>query len=214
MLPGKAPLKRPCGSFTTSRGRSSGCVEPFRLTEPIMLPVAVSPIQILPFSPPERYTSLLSDEKVTPMKLALTSIRLTIGVGLSSWVIKVREKGPAPLLSVASILPSGDKARPKGLGALTFTSVPVGVSNRPFGKIAALRPSMMVSVVAGRSPAGAEKVRKFELRVADEPRSASAAQGAEANMPSTSTPLIKAAIAVYRKQYVIYIVSSSSSLRL
>src|SRR5262249_4983283 len=140
---------------------------------------------------------LLSDEKVTPMKLALTSIRLTVGVGVCNWVIKVRENGPAPLLRVASILPSGDTARPKGLGACTFTSTPAGVSNRPFGSIAPSRPLMVVLVVAGCSPAGAEKVRKSERRAAEESWSASAAQVPEANIPSTNAPPIQATRASY-----------------
>ena len=83
----------------------------------MIVPSAVSPIQMLPLSPPERYTRLLSGEKVTPMKVALTSTRFTAGVELPSCEIKVSENGRVPLLSVASICPSGDSARPKGFGA-------------------------------------------------------------------------------------------------
>ena len=72
---------------------------------------------MLPFSPPERYTRRLSGENVTPMKLALTLMRLTAGVELAICEIKVSENGAAPLLSVASICPSGDSARPNGFGA-------------------------------------------------------------------------------------------------
>ena len=104
----------------------------------------------------------VSGENVTPMKVALTSIRLTAGTRLFSCVTSVRENGPAPLLSVASIRPSGDNAMPNGFGACTFTSTPAGVSSRPFGRIATRTPSRTVSVVAGRLPAGAEKFRKPE----------------------------------------------------
>ena len=51
------------------------------------------------------------------MKLALTSMRFTAGVELPICEIKVSENGRVPLLSVASICPSGDSARPKGFGA-------------------------------------------------------------------------------------------------
>ena len=50
------------------------------------------------------------------MKLALMSMRLTASA-LVIPVINVSENGPAPLLSVASIVPSGDNARPNGFGA-------------------------------------------------------------------------------------------------
>jgi hypothetical protein len=65
-----------------------------------------------------------------------------------------KQEGPAPLLSVASILPSGDNASPNGFGAWTLTSIPAGVTRRPFGRTAARTPSITVLVVAGRSPAG------------------------------------------------------------
>src|SRR5262245_28955060 len=105
---------------------------------------------------------LLSGENVTPIKLAFTSIRLTAGAALLNWVISVNENGAAPLLSVASIIPSGDNARPNGFGACTFTSVPAGVTRRPFGSTAAFIPLITVLVVAGRLPAGAEKLKKSE----------------------------------------------------
>ena len=82
MFPGNAPLKRSTGLVTTSNGRSIGCAAPFRFTEPMIVPVAVSPIQMFPFSPPERYTRALSGENVTPMKLALTSMRFATGAAL------------------------------------------------------------------------------------------------------------------------------------
>src|SRR5262249_25534798 len=96
--------------------------------------------------------------------LAFTLMRLTDGVWLASCETSVSENGPAPLLSVASIVPSGDSARPNGFGACTFTSVPAGVTSRPFGRIAAWTPSTIVSAVAGPSPAGAENLRKSENR--------------------------------------------------
>ena len=51
------------------------------------------------------------------MKLAFRSIRLTVGAPLFTRPISVSENGPAPLLSVASVSPSGDSAIPNGFGA-------------------------------------------------------------------------------------------------
>src|SRR5262245_28810166 len=108
------------------------------------------------------------------MKLALRLIRLATGA--ADWICEtsVSENGEAPLLTVASIAPSGERARPNGFGACTLTSTPAGVTRRPFGRTAASRPLMVVCAAAGRLPAGAEKRRKSEsrrrsARIASEP---------------------------------------------
>src|SRR5262245_27210996 len=71
--------------------------------------------------------------------------------------MSVTEKRDAPLLIVARVLPSTDRARPKGLGASIFPSAPTGVRSRPLGKTAPLYPSMLISLRVGKSPAGALK---------------------------------------------------------
>jgi len=67
---------------------------------------------------------------------------------------------------------------PKGLGASTLTSTPAGVMKRPFGRIAARKPSMKISRVVGRSPAGA---RKWTVCDCSCGLSASADQGSAVN---------------------------------
>src|SRR5262249_24946084 len=151
-----------------------GWLGPLRFTEPITCPDRTSAIQMLPFSPPERYTRWLSGENVTPRNVALTSTRFAVGAAASRCVMSVSENGPAPLFAVASVAPSGDSAIPSGLGAPTLTSIPAGVTNRPFGRIAVLTPLMTVSVVAGRLPAGAENFRKSDGRPSGSPRDADA----------------------------------------
>src|SRR5262245_23726620 len=119
------------------------------------------------------------------MKLAFTSIRRTRGAALARSVIRVSENGPAPLLSVASILPFGASAMPKGFGACTFTSTPAGVKSRPFGSTATLTPSITVLVVAGLLPAGAEKRRKPESPPSCSPRCAAAVHAPAVNSAVT-----------------------------
>src|SRR5215475_15744605 len=75
---------------------------------------------------------------------------------------KVIENGPIPLLTVARVFPSGESAIPYGLGALTFSSAPTGVMNRPFGKTAPLSPPKLITRLAGKWPAGALRVIAFE----------------------------------------------------
>src|SRR5262245_40455961 len=91
------------------------------------------------------------------MKVEFNGTTATTGRAARASRISVTEKLDAPLLMVASVVPSGDNASPNGFGAPTSISTPAGVRTRPLGRIAAGRPSMVVAVVAGRSPAGARK---------------------------------------------------------
>lgn len=99
--------------------------------------VAVSPIQTLPFSPPDAKKRDPSAENAMPMKVAFTSTRVTAGV--LPWMLRINEMEncDAPLLIVASVIPSGESASPYGLGASSMTSVPTGVTSRPLGRMAA-----------------------------------------------------------------------------
>src|SRR5262245_2174131 len=71
---------------------------------------------------------------------------------------------------------------PNGFGAWTFTSMPAGVSSRPFGRTAARTPLTMVLVLAGLLPAGAEKFRKPESRPSCPPRCAAIVQAPAAKI--------------------------------
>src|SRR5438046_3021063 len=96
------------------------------------------------------------------MKAASTSTRLATGAAPSIPRTRVTEKREAPLLTVASVLPSGATVSPKGLGASTPISRPTGVTSRPLGSTAASKPSMDTDRLAGRSPAGARKRRNLD----------------------------------------------------
>src|SRR5690349_6684654 len=98
----------------------------------------------------------------------MNAASIATGAALGGWPsprrISVTEKLAAPLLLVATSRSSGDTASPNGLGAPTETSTPAGVTNRPFGRIAADRPSIVVASVVGRSPAGARNSTNRESR--------------------------------------------------
>src|SRR5262245_52900439 len=113
MLPGNAPLKRPGGFLVTSSGGVNGCVAPFKLIEPTIAFLAVSPIQMLPFSPPDAKNREPSAENTTPMNVAFTGMRVTVGVDVQLRM-SVTENRDAPLLIVAITRPSGDSASPYG----------------------------------------------------------------------------------------------------
>ena len=83
------------------------------------------------------------------MNVASSGTKVVVGVAVRRPRTSVTEKREAPLLIVAAVWPSGDSARPNGLGAPTLTSVPAGVTKRPFGRIAPERPSMVVASVVG-----------------------------------------------------------------
>src|SRR5262245_38901201 len=115
--------------------------------------------------------------------------------------MSVSENGPAPLLSVARTCPFGDSAMPNGFGASTLTSVPAGVTSRPFGSTAARTPSMTVAVVAGRFPAGAEKFTNFESAPLGPPGSAVAVQLPDVRSPHTMMPPAIAVTILCRAKY-------------
>src|SRR5262245_15522002 len=86
-----------------------------------------------------------------------------VGAFESMFLMIETEKGPIPLFTVASIAPFGASASPNGLGALTATSRPAGVTRRPLGSTAASKQSMLMWRAAGSSPAGALNSMAFEL---------------------------------------------------
>ncbi len=163
---------------------------------------------MLPFSPPETYTRALSGENATPIKLAFRSIRFTVGAALPRSEISVSEKGPAPLLSVASMRPFGDSAMPNGFGACTFTSTPAGVTSRPFGRTAALTPSITVSVLAGRLPAGAAKRTNCDSPPSCPPCSAAADHAPAIHSINTAMPPAPAVSRLCRPKYSPIVASS------
>ena len=64
-------------------------------------------------------------------------ITVDVGVELRRPVIRLTENGRTPLLTVASVFPSGLSDMPKGFGAPTAASTPTGVTSFPFGRTAA-----------------------------------------------------------------------------
>src|SRR5215831_4148169 len=97
-----------------------------------------------------------------PMKVDDTGMRETLGFVLRMFLNKVIENGPMPLLTVASVFPSGESAIPYGLGAIVLSSAPTGLMKRPFGKTAPVIPPTMIVRLAGMLPAGALKDSAFE----------------------------------------------------
>jgi hypothetical protein len=69
----------------------------------MIVPLAVSPTQMLPSSPPEAKKRAPSAENTTPMKAASIGTRVVVGVAVRRPRTSVTEKREAPLLMVAAV---------------------------------------------------------------------------------------------------------------